>query len=475
MFMRALPFVLGAVALVGLGLLLLGVRGRRRGDTPYCARCRYQLAAATALRCSECGAALEGERSVVRGEWARRTRPLWIGATTLLLALAALAGLSLQALLKANFYAYAPTWVVLRDLNSGVEVRELQALNELSIRLQGQQLDRDQAMTMADFCLAVQVRPEPSALLGALAADLLGDLYKLRALDDARRLRFIEQCAWSELLVRARIWGAGADPVVAALRVSPRGDDDCLTLRARAGGMRVGDRELKGGAALIELSGWGGWGQAHFDEVIELSPGEHEASATIEFEAFEGGVGGNHINVGQLSAKAPGERVHAFTRQLTARFRVLPADGPDPIVRRSDPEIAGLMRAAVTPGQLKITENFFGPASLHGSIVLGTPRPVDIAFRVSLETDGRVIPLGQLSAPKNLAGPGSQHSSGISARIEKPYPTRGTMIFRPDRAAAAGTLDVYEVWGGELRFEDQPIKNNDPSPQSSSAAAEVPE
>ena len=71
------PWIGWSVVLLGLGLLVVGFRGgfRRRLETPRCRRCGHQLpptSAAPSPHCSECGAALNAPRAVVRGS----SRPL---------------------------------------------------------------------------------------------------------------------------------------------------------------------------------------------------------------------------------------------------------------------------------------------------------------------------------------------------------------------------------------------------------------
>ena len=59
----ALPTLL----LLGLWLLKTGLWPRRRGDTPYCRKCGYNLTALTSERCPECGS-IVARAGTVRGE-----------------------------------------------------------------------------------------------------------------------------------------------------------------------------------------------------------------------------------------------------------------------------------------------------------------------------------------------------------------------------------------------------------------------
>ena len=64
----ALVLVLAASAL----LLWSGLRGKRKGTTPYCRRCDYNLTALDRPICPECGADLRHRRAIVVGERHRR-------------------------------------------------------------------------------------------------------------------------------------------------------------------------------------------------------------------------------------------------------------------------------------------------------------------------------------------------------------------------------------------------------------------
>ncbi len=67
------------VALLAVGILLLRMlsRPRRRGTTPHCARCEYNLTGLTSDRCPECGTEMI-PANIVYGEKIRRP---WLAVT----------------------------------------------------------------------------------------------------------------------------------------------------------------------------------------------------------------------------------------------------------------------------------------------------------------------------------------------------------------------------------------------------------
>ncbi len=101
------------IALTGLALTLRGLRPPRRGDTPYCIECGYNLTGrdlrAPGARCSECGLPLDVPGTIVRGE--RRKRP-WLaggGCAALLVGVLSLTSLIVGAVRGVDWYQYQPT------------------------------------------------------------------------------------------------------------------------------------------------------------------------------------------------------------------------------------------------------------------------------------------------------------------------------------------------------------------------------
>src|SRR5262245_26880220 len=100
-----------ALFVVGAGLIVRGLVGRRVGDEPRCRRCRYIVKGVESGQCPECGLEL-GPRSIRVGLRYRRRGALALGAVALL------AGGGLSAAVvsgwaaRTNLYQYLPTgWV----------------------------------------------------------------------------------------------------------------------------------------------------------------------------------------------------------------------------------------------------------------------------------------------------------------------------------------------------------------------------
>src|SRR5262245_1531846 len=110
----------GAVILLSLGSLvwlLLELFPRRRGNTPHCRRCRYNLtglnATDPAARCPECGALLTRAAAVVQGERRYHLRRLSLAAFVVVLVIPICCAL-IYARTTQDWRRAAPTWVLLR-------------------------------------------------------------------------------------------------------------------------------------------------------------------------------------------------------------------------------------------------------------------------------------------------------------------------------------------------------------------------
>lgn len=102
-----------AILPIAIVLLKVGFWSRRRGQSPFCRKCEYNLTGLTSTRCPECGTVISPETTIY-GE--RRRKPVLSGLGCLGLILFALA--AAQAGRKVNWYLYYPASWVVRDLDN---------------------------------------------------------------------------------------------------------------------------------------------------------------------------------------------------------------------------------------------------------------------------------------------------------------------------------------------------------------------
>jgi len=94
---------------------------------------------------------------------------------------------------------------------------------------------------------------------------------------------------------------------------------------------------------------------------------------------------------------------------------------------------------------------------LSGSIIFGNPRPIDMALSVFVEIDGTEVLVENVERSAETATVG-QHARSFGGEWLGDPPTQVTIILRGSRDAALDTPDMFEIWDGELRFEDLPVE-----------------
>ena len=67
-----LPSTFAMLVLVGILLLIHGLRGRRVGFDPHCKKCRYNLTGISADQCPECGSTILAETVASCGQMTLR-------------------------------------------------------------------------------------------------------------------------------------------------------------------------------------------------------------------------------------------------------------------------------------------------------------------------------------------------------------------------------------------------------------------
>ncbi len=184
-----------ALSLLGLALLIFGIRGRRAGTAPHCRACNFDVTGVSTT-CPECGRDLTKPRATTRG--ARRRRPI-VATTGALLLTAAIAS-ALVAASGIDLNPHKPTWWLARFDSRRLPGPELDAaMTELLARINAGTASKD------------SVRPAISAVLDRQAdhtllwSPLLGDVFEAAwaagFVDEPERLRYLHQSLTLELWV----------------------------------------------------------------------------------------------------------------------------------------------------------------------------------------------------------------------------------------------------------------------------------
>jgi hypothetical protein len=175
-------------------------------------------------------------------------------------------------------------------------------------------------------------------------------------------------------------------------------------------------------------------------------PGRHTLRLTARVDVFYG-------NVGATTDPSAATPAHRHQVVLTAETEVLAAGAPDDLTTTRDSAMGQQLRARITP------ENFWwitliNPrGELSGGVDVGKA-PANIAFAVIARAAGKEHALGSMTLAK-----GERNS--FFFRTDEPALASADqidLILRTSADAARGTVDLYDVWDGELVFPGVPVR-----------------
>jgi hypothetical protein len=416
------------LTLVGVYLTLTGLFPKRRGDTPYCRNCAYNLTGldlgAPDTRCPECGGKLH-DRAVVFGERVVRSGRLVLGNIILLISLAALALPAIDALRNVRWYELKPTAWVLRDAKSEKAIVAIKAFNELSRRLRDDELAAEHKRELAAICLGHQADPQVHVMIGPRAIDLLGEMYERQALSPDQTEGFLDNMVTFGVRVR---------PVVVKGQPFPLATP-CV-LRTPRQMVNVGmsfQFESSGGALMAPPGGALSMrtGVCSYDNLIRYltlnEPGRHEIACKATVSLYDRKV----IKTTSVSVEVLPEEPEQYIRLVSS-----------PELDRAVARAVGI--AGLEAGRWHVSR------FLQTTLFIDEALPVNLAFDVLGEFDGRQITFGQCTISKDeTPGSWTLHASAFWAS-----PPRMTILLKSSAEAAKRTLDLYEICEGELRFEN---------------------
>lgn len=185
--------------LLGTGLLVLGLHGRRVDNHPHCRRCGYDLDGlypGSAL-CPECDCSLAMARSVRHGGRVRRRGFVTTAAVLLLISGLSLGlGVAKQASSPA-FYAVLPDFLLVQSLH------EKPARDEVLVRLRAGTLGGYSTGVAVDWALAMQGRPKEP--WDPAYGEIIEEAWAAGLATPAQLDRYAGQASKPELLVRPSV------------------------------------------------------------------------------------------------------------------------------------------------------------------------------------------------------------------------------------------------------------------------------
>lgn len=406
-------------------------RPRRRGTTPHCARCDYNLTGLLSDRCPECGSETIPP-NIVYGELVRRP---WL-KVTVGVCVAILAFVAAQYALRYDYYRLRPASWVIGDLQSSTPQVKFRAWTEIVRRIRSGALPASQESRLIDVCLAEQTATNAaSALIDHLGASLLAG-----KMSESQKATFFKQIVQVEMRVRPTVIAGATLPY--SIRHTSRGPSQPgLWISLMEGGTARLDgrptRRLRGNMGSSGMSGCGAGGSSSSSIALTewegpIAPGLHRVAVAVQVEVWD------HYPEGKRQATC----YHRAEIPLEGSFELLAAEPSDYVKLIDDPSQKPALQDAIQPKDLRPTRRENGVEFK----VECKSVPVGIAFELLARVDGTERRIGSLHLAKGESS--NWHMSGHD------LPRHGSfdLILRSSKKVAMETVDLFEIWQGELVF-----------------------
>jgi hypothetical protein len=437
----ALPALLLAASAAALAIAL---RGRRVDDHPVCRQCGFDLFGKPqgATVCSECGADLTRDGAVRIGRREKRRRLIGFALPVLLVCVAWFALLGWGAARGTDWNKHKPVWWLIRDARTADDATRDGALRELTDRIANGKLTRQRIDALVDLALEVQADPARPWATGW--GDAIGAAHDAGKLAPEKWRRYARQGVGVKLRTRGTL--RRGDPLVFALdpdarRLSPR---HWFAIEYGTEFLRIGETPVtrqRDQVMRIRMKG----GETYHTgtrlmpadpaAIAALPDGPHTLRTTL------------HLLVTEPGAAAPlvDEDV-----EVTAPLTIVPA-GTRTLTVRTDPQLKAAVDNAFSV-ELRVNET----AGIE-ALVVATQPPVATAFRVFARRGGREWEIGKVSFP---AGRTSRYLTGRPLSEIPDFDPQGgpvDVVLKPSVDVTVTTLDLTEIWGGEVVLKDVPV------------------
>jgi hypothetical protein len=441
--------ILLAVVLAG-GILLIGVllRPRRRGTTPHCARCDYNLTGLVSDRCPECGTEMT-PASIVYGELVRRP---WAKVLVGVIVVALLVP-AVRWAWSYDWYHLRPTAWVLSDLQSSNPTAKSRAWTEMDSRIRAGSLSASQESRLIDVCLREQTAGSPQTpMIDHLGASLLGG-----RMNQTQKATFFKQIVQMGLVVRPTVIAGGSIPI--EVRDKCRGPSQpglWITIKQEHAAM-LDAKAMKrswGSSSSSGMSGCGAGGSSSWSITLDewagpIAAGQHRLAMVAQMEIWD--------NYPEAQKKAT--CLHRAKVPLEAGFELLAAEPAGYIKLIDDPSQKAALQSAIQPRGLRVSRQ---SDAVEFTLEFKSV-PVSIAFDVLARTGGREQHIGAVHLAKG-------QSTNWSVSAEKLEPDRPfDLILRSSKKVAADTVDLFEMWQGEVVYPNLRVEKA-AQPQSSRSA-----
>jgi hypothetical protein len=408
--------------LLGLGLIKIGFLPKRRGTTPHCRGCGYALIGNQSGTCPECGREFS-EATVDRGERHRQKGIGFAGVTMLLLGLAIGGGAWLTDI---DWYRYLPERWVVKDAGSSNPTTAKRAWDELLRRRAIAPLAERTESRLTDLALREQAAPSPRPMIQPMV-EFLAARYVDKKLTDQQADQFFLNCVNPSLHTRDEVAAGDVIPIQVSYR--GRGPSNGWSYQLRTASVKVGTTTIQMGGSLGG-SGLGGSGSST-TYAPGQPPGEYPLEANITVQIYHAPLG---------SAGKP-----TWSKDLTLKstLKVLPKNAGDMVKLVDKPELADRIKKCLRVDQFN--KNPDGRIEL--GVQLEKP-PVNVAFSIFAKVGDKEVRVG------DVAGDTSTNGGTFMSPSEGDIPPgKMQLILRSDPAVARKTINLVEIWKGEIVLE----------------------
>ncbi len=420
---------------IGLALYIIGVIPRRRGDVPFCRKCKYNLTGSTSQHCPECGRQINA-KSVVFGE--RYTRRGLTYASLLFYLPAYVQFLAMVPSL--SYYQLLSTEWLIDAAQSDDATIHRPAWNELQRRITAQDLTGEEFQELIDVSLAAHAKFAPDADLPQQTFEyikLLGTAYSGNHLTDEQIDALCDNMVYMELNVRPTVLAGESVPAELKLQYYSLPAPWWIRIERVnivSGGQMRSDYS-RYAPHRIPLSRFGSF--THQLDFDQYAIGQHQLSVNATVAVY----------VGQSGNKAKSKLKREYDFQMRADYEVVESLPPNQFIVSREKETGDDLRDAIWLSDFRLRNG-----QVHGTINYEN-LPVDVAFDVY----SRVI--GDTTQVESLLIRRQRWKSRYRVRWPHNGPTFDTLdlMLRSDVTRARQTVDIFETWEGDIVFEDVPV------------------